>query len=519
MLNVFVSGTYSDLKRYHDAVVEALRRLGESPENMTYFGAAGAEPSVFSIDKLRNCDVYVGIIGHRYGTVPEGEDRSITQMEYEFAASSYDAGGRIREILIYLADNEEVGLPPMFLTDPAKHFEKQREFRKRLMRHTTQVFCSPAELAQQVTSDLYRLAQGTPHSKKHRIFDHDEEQFIQEEFDTSSRDRAETIEAFMSFVVAKFEHLFDLKRGSIDVHPFFKDLKKELSDKIPGLSLDSKKGQITRSGIRHVVLRVATLRSILGRIPRDGLDLLGKDIGASAASDLMEHTIEAKGLIPKSSRALVTLWNFWDSTGGWGRFSLEQPEQGRLSDTWTIRVNNSCFVNRSESDPIQRHRDCAFRCGYIHGFLDVALKRLTEIIFALEPADRASVTLPEYARVQKVEHSADDVNDVDFFTVSFKAEQLSNALQHLRGAQEALKKHRYSWCATLADDAIESARSVLGAKFDEGLREARLDKAVLQQLDSRGEKPGGLIDAERARNKFDAANLVIQALANAKGLE
>jgi hypothetical protein len=506
-VKIFISGTYEDLEDYHRAACEAVTRKGHVPRDMTYFGASSLRPADSSLEELKQCDVYIGIIGHRYGRIPDGESRSITRIEFESALCASAKNEKPKEVFLFLAD-ESVPIQPSFLTPDG--LQKQREFREYLKaNHTTKFFKNPDHLDRLITDTLSDFASPHASPKRPRIFDVDQEELIRQEFDSSTHDRAATIETFMSFVVAKFQNVFNLKHG-IDIHPFFRQLKEELNEKIPGMSLDSQHGIVKRGGVRHVVLRLETLHTVLQCISQDQLTVLGKKIGKSAALDLVEHTIEAKDLIPRSSAALVSLWNFWDSTGGWGKLTLDTARSGQNPhDAWTIQVTNNCFVRAEDDKP---HRLCAFWCGYIQGFLDTALKRLTEIIFTLEPSERSEVTLPEYHRVEKVEHSTDE-KGADLFVVTFRSERYSDALRHLRLSQERLGKGDYKYCVLFAHDAITDARSTFGdKKFDEWVKESRFDQTIVEQIYTRTE---GSPDRESAKRKFDAANLIIQGLANA----
>lgn len=88
MKTVFLSSTGRDLQPYRDAVYEQLCRLdGWHCYRMESFTA---RPGVSALDYCREtsrqCDVFVGMIGHCYGSIPTGEARSYTENEYEAAA-------------------------------------------------------------------------------------------------------------------------------------------------------------------------------------------------------------------------------------------------------------------------------------------------------------------------------------------------------------------------------------------------------------------------------------------------
>ena len=81
----FVSSTFEDLEDHRAHVIRLLRRAGFFMDPMEEWPADSGEPKKFSQDRLSGCDLCVLLIAFRRGSVPEGETRSITQMEYDAA--------------------------------------------------------------------------------------------------------------------------------------------------------------------------------------------------------------------------------------------------------------------------------------------------------------------------------------------------------------------------------------------------------------------------------------------------
>ncbi len=81
----FLSSTFEDLKTHREFVIGALRRSGFVADPMEEWGPAPEEPKVFSQERIEGCDVFVLLVAFRRGYVPEGEDLSITQLEYQAA--------------------------------------------------------------------------------------------------------------------------------------------------------------------------------------------------------------------------------------------------------------------------------------------------------------------------------------------------------------------------------------------------------------------------------------------------
>lgn len=86
-LQVFVSSTYTDLIEERQAAVEAILDAGHIPAGMELF-KAGNESQLKTIYKwIDESDVYMLILGGRYGSIEKKSDLSYTQLEYEYALS------------------------------------------------------------------------------------------------------------------------------------------------------------------------------------------------------------------------------------------------------------------------------------------------------------------------------------------------------------------------------------------------------------------------------------------------
>ena len=86
-LQVFVSSTYLDLIEERQAAVEAILDAGHISAGMELF-KAGNESQLKTIYQwIDESDVYMLILGGRYGTVEPKSGKSYTQLEYEYACS------------------------------------------------------------------------------------------------------------------------------------------------------------------------------------------------------------------------------------------------------------------------------------------------------------------------------------------------------------------------------------------------------------------------------------------------
>lgn len=85
-LQVFVSSTYTDLIEERQAAVEAILDAGHIPAGMELFKAGKSQMK--TIRKwIDESDIYMLILGGRYGSIEEESGLSYTELEYKYALS------------------------------------------------------------------------------------------------------------------------------------------------------------------------------------------------------------------------------------------------------------------------------------------------------------------------------------------------------------------------------------------------------------------------------------------------
>lgn len=85
-LQVFVSSTYTDLIEERQAAVQAILDAGHIPAGMELFKAGKSQ--MHTIQKwIDESDVYMLILGGRYGSIEEESGLSYTELEYRYALS------------------------------------------------------------------------------------------------------------------------------------------------------------------------------------------------------------------------------------------------------------------------------------------------------------------------------------------------------------------------------------------------------------------------------------------------
>jgi WD40 repeat protein len=158
---VFISHTselreFPKKRSYVEAVERAISAAGHVIVDMADFAAAGQAPAQVCAERVRGCDVYVGVLGTRYGSlVRDRPGVSYTELEFDAATEA----GLDRLVFMLDTEAEDPGIPASALID-REFGARQDAFRRRVQESglTTQSFASPAALSQLVERSLRDLA-------------------------------------------------------------------------------------------------------------------------------------------------------------------------------------------------------------------------------------------------------------------------------------------------------------------------------------------------------------------------
>lgn len=152
---IFLSSTFVDLADIRKEITEWLSQVfGADLIIMETFGSDAAPPDVTSVRKVEDCDIFIGVYAHRYGTVDPTSGKSITELELDEAERANSAGV-VRDVLLYLHDERELW-PSAYKESSTAGMSKMMNLRERARSHTISYFKNAHELLLAITRDVHR---------------------------------------------------------------------------------------------------------------------------------------------------------------------------------------------------------------------------------------------------------------------------------------------------------------------------------------------------------------------------
>ena len=144
---VFISSTYKDLIPHREMIWDMLLSLGINISGMEKFGARPEKPLETCLKEVEESDIFIGIIGMRYGSIDKESEKSFSQLEYEKAVDLN------LEILIYIIDEKNAFIKADSI-DP-ENFKKLKDFKSILSQsHTIDHFVDEKDLASKIKTKI-----------------------------------------------------------------------------------------------------------------------------------------------------------------------------------------------------------------------------------------------------------------------------------------------------------------------------------------------------------------------------
>lgn len=147
---IFISSTYIDLVSHRESIWELLQSFNVSISGMEKFGARTEVPLETCIKEVEGSDIYIGIIGMRYGSIEKESKKSFSQLEYEKAKKLG------KEILIFIIDEDNSKINPKHID--FENYESLRNFKSILKtNHTIDIFRDENDLITKLNSSLRKI--------------------------------------------------------------------------------------------------------------------------------------------------------------------------------------------------------------------------------------------------------------------------------------------------------------------------------------------------------------------------
>jgi hypothetical protein len=144
---VFVSSTFTDMQAYRRKVRDALTQLEAVVRGMEQFGSKPGSPVEECLQVVQSCRLYVGVFGMRYGSVPDGYDKSMTHLEYDEAQRL-----ELPSLIYILDDNHPIPPKDVEIGPGAERLQVLKEQLKK--RHVVSFFTTPEDLQARIMHDV-----------------------------------------------------------------------------------------------------------------------------------------------------------------------------------------------------------------------------------------------------------------------------------------------------------------------------------------------------------------------------
>lgn len=145
---IFISSTYEDLQPYRQKVIDSLQSISANFHAMEYFCATPQTPKQECLERVASSNIFILILGMRYGSIDPKTGKSYVRLEYEKAL---ETGSTILAFLI------DIKRQPILLknVDTGVAAEKLQDFKEAVtLRFHVSYFTTPDNLATRVLEAL-----------------------------------------------------------------------------------------------------------------------------------------------------------------------------------------------------------------------------------------------------------------------------------------------------------------------------------------------------------------------------
>src|SRR5581483_8695253 len=147
---VFLASTTQDLEAHRAAIHRALLGLDVLYRGMEYFGSRPMPTRNVIMDELVSCDLFIGVVAFRYGSIDPESGLSYTELEYQAAIDA-----RIPSLMFLMDTRNPV--PEIHREGSHEGRDRLDGFRKRLTEaRVIEWFSTPEDLAVRVSQSLQR---------------------------------------------------------------------------------------------------------------------------------------------------------------------------------------------------------------------------------------------------------------------------------------------------------------------------------------------------------------------------
>ena len=144
-LKIFISSTMKDLQEERKVIDQAISQLRFQALRAETIGAQAVSPREACLMMAQECDIYLGILGARYGYIPPNQSVSVTEMEFN------EARALGKPILLYRKQVEDPEPRQKEFIDRIGDFDKGTFWRRFSQEDV------PEQLSERVKDDIAQL--------------------------------------------------------------------------------------------------------------------------------------------------------------------------------------------------------------------------------------------------------------------------------------------------------------------------------------------------------------------------